>query len=86
MPVADKIDARARAAEEARRLYDADLFAWTVDQARRLRSVRPADLDWENLAEEIESVGRSQKSEIRSRMVKLLSHLLKWDRCEMPRL
>jgi hypothetical protein len=36
-------------------------------------------LDWDNLAEEIESLGRSQRSEIRSRLVVILLHLLKWN-------
>ena len=63
-------------------LYDQDFFAWTLDQAEKLRA-RAAfdhrgDLDWDNLAEEIESVGRSDRREIRTRMGVLLQNLLKW--------
>jgi len=58
--------------------YDADFHAWTRDQAARLRELRPNSLDWENIAEEIETLGRSQRREIRSRLVVLLAHLLKW--------
>ena len=63
-------------------LYDRDFFVWTLDQAEKLRA-RAAfdhrgDLDWESLAEEIESVGRSERREIRTRMGVLLQHLLKW--------
>ena len=58
--------------------YEQDLFAWANDQAVRLRDTRPKGIDWENLAEEIESVGRSQKTEIRNRLRILLIHLLKW--------
>jgi len=58
--------------------YEQDLFAWANDQAVRLRDTRPKGIDWENLAEEIESVGRSQKAEIRNRLRVLLIHLLKW--------
>ena len=59
-------------------LYAADFFAWTQRQAKLLRERRWDDLDLENLVEEVESVGRSDKREIRSRLVVLLAHLLKW--------
>jgi hypothetical protein len=59
--------------------YEADFYAWTLDQAEKLRARRHNELDWENLAEEVESVGRSQKTEIRNRLVVLLHHLLKWE-------
>ncbi|MCW5696299.1 MAG: DUF29 domain-containing protein [Bauldia sp.] len=58
--------------------YDADFYLWTQEQARVLRELRPYGVDWENAAEEIESVGRSQKTEIRNRLIVLLMHLLKW--------
>jgi hypothetical protein len=58
--------------------YEADYFAWTQEQAARLREVRPNSLDWENIAEEIESLGRSDKRAIESRVHVLLVHLLKW--------
>ena len=58
--------------------YDDDFFAWTQEQARLLRAGDLADVDAENLAEEIESVGRSDRREIRNRLTVLLAHLLKW--------
>ncbi len=58
--------------------YQADFHAWSKDQAARLRDLRPQNLDWENLAEEIESLGGSQRKEIRSRLFVALKHLLKW--------
>ena len=58
--------------------YEGDFFAWTQDQGRRLREVRPNNLDWENVAEEIESLGRSEKAELESRLNVLVLHLLKW--------
>jgi hypothetical protein len=58
--------------------YEADFHAWSKDQAARLRDLRPNSLDWENIAEEIESLGGSQRREIRSRLIVLLTHLLKW--------
>jgi hypothetical protein len=60
-------------------LYDRDFYEWTVVQAQALRDMHPTELDWENLAEEIESLGRSSRSEVRSRMTVLLQHLLKWE-------
>jgi hypothetical protein len=58
--------------------YEADFHAWSKDQAARLRDLRPNSIDWENIAEEIEGLGGSQRREIRSRLVVLLTHLLKW--------
>jgi hypothetical protein len=58
--------------------YDEDFFAWTQEQARLLREGEVAAIDLENLAEEIESVGKSDRREIRNRLVVLLAHLLKW--------
>lgn len=64
--------------------YDADFLQWTEQQAellrRRAAGGLPNDegLDWLNLAEEIESVGASQKREVRSRLGLICQHLLKW--------
>jgi len=63
----------------AQDLYETDLYLWTQAQAALLRTGRPQEIDWQHLAEEIESVGGSQKSEIRSRLAILLQHLLKWE-------
>ncbi|MBX3567372.1 MAG: DUF29 domain-containing protein [Rhizobiaceae bacterium] len=59
-------------------LYERDFHAWLNDQAAKLRDRSHNELDWDNLAEEIESVGRSQKREVRSRLERLIHHLLKW--------
>jgi len=59
-------------------LYDADLYEWTKEQADALRRRASNELDWDNLAEEIESFGKSHRSEIRSRLEILILHLLKW--------
>ena len=58
--------------------YDDDFFAWTQEQARLLRDGELADIDVENLAEEIESMGRSVRRELRNRLAVLIMHLLKW--------
>ena len=61
-----------------KKLYDADFYSWTQEQAALLRAKRWTELDLENLAEEVTSVGTSEKKEIRNRMLVLLVHLLKW--------
>ena len=63
-------------------LYDTDFVRWTEQQARSLRrraeTANNDELDYLNLAEEIESVGVSQKREVRSRLALIFQHLLKW--------
>ena len=59
-------------------LYDSDFFAWSREQAELLRSGKLAQADIENIAEEIESMGRTEKRELVSRLSVLLLHLLKW--------
>ena len=59
-------------------LYDRDFYAWANEQAALLRAGRLTEADIENIAEEIESIGRSEKRELINRLVALLTHLLKW--------
>jgi hypothetical protein len=59
-------------------LYAEDFYLWTQQQAALLRTGKWQELDYENLAEEIESVGRSEKRELGNRLAVLLTHLLKW--------
>lgn len=59
--------------------YDQDFYAWSREQASLLRSGRLSEADIDNIAEEIESMGRSEKRELVSRLTVLLLHLLKWE-------
>src|SRR5215831_119250 len=59
-------------------LYESDFFSWTQEQARLLRERRFDELDLENLVDEVQSIGSSEKREIRERLKTLLTHLLKW--------
>jgi hypothetical protein len=59
-------------------LYDRDFYAWANEQADLLRAGRLSEADIENIAEEIESLGKSEKRELISRLTVLLVHLLKW--------
>jgi len=59
-------------------LYERDFYAWANEQAALLRAGRLDAADIENIAEEIESMGRSEKRELVNRLAVLLLHLLKW--------
>ena len=69
-------------------LYDADFYAWTVEQALRLREIASAlaelgadtaslASDFHHLAEEIEDVGQAERNACRSRARRIIEHLLK---------
>jgi Domain of unknown function DUF29 len=59
--------------------YDDDFFAWTQHQAMVLRTMEVADnrFDRENVAEEIEALGRSERDAVRSQIRRIIEHLLK---------
>ena len=59
-------------------LYETDFYAWTQRQAELLRQEEFADVDWSNLIEEVESLGRSEKHDVENRLIVLIMHLLKW--------
>ena len=62
-------------------LYEQDFYRWTQEQAKALRALAAqganAPVDWENVAEEIESLGRSDRWEIIHRLATVVEHLLK---------
>jgi hypothetical protein len=59
--------------------YDDDFYAWTQYQAEVLRSLKTRDnrFDRENVAEEIEAVGRNERDAVRSQVRRILEHFLK---------
>lgn len=65
----------------ANSLYGEDFFLWSKQQAEALRAAARGrsnqHLDWENLAEEIESLGASERRELRSQIQRIIRHLLK---------
>jgi hypothetical protein len=58
--------------------HDNDFYAWTQEQAHLLRTGQLHQIDWQNIAEEIEDMGRSEKRQLESRLEILIMHLLKW--------
>lgn len=59
-------------------LYDQDFYLWTQTIVQQLKENKFNEIDIPNLIEEIESMGKSEKRELRSRLIILLMHLLKW--------
>jgi Domain of unknown function DUF29 len=69
----------APADEPVRTDYNRDFYSWLMEQAGHVRAGRWDALDRENLAEEIESLGREQFNKLESALRVLLLHILKWD-------
>jgi hypothetical protein len=59
-------------------LYESDFYAWTIEQTRLLQLRKLDHLDFDNLIEEITSLGKQQQQELRNRLGLLIGHLLKW--------
>jgi hypothetical protein len=72
---------------EGGELYDQDFFLWTQEQAAALRRAKDSNLpiDWENLAEEIEGLGKSDRRELTSQLRRILRHLFKLEASPAPR-
>jgi hypothetical protein len=77
-PTGNDVDL-APPAEPERVDYNRDFYSWLMEQARFVREGRWDALDRDNLAEEIESLGREQFNKLESALRVLLMHLLKWD-------
>ncbi|HSZ87866.1 MAG TPA: DUF29 domain-containing protein [Acetobacteraceae bacterium] len=61
--------------------YDLDIYAWSQRQGALLRRLAAGehvkDLDWPNIAEAIETVGRSERAALRSHILNVIEHLMK---------
>ncbi|WP_218253325.1 DUF29 domain-containing protein [Candidatus Magnetobacterium casense] len=62
----------------ARALYEVDFYQWAFHNADLLRQGRFAEIDMENIVEELEGMARNNKRELLSRLTVLIMHLLKW--------
>ncbi|NET88353.1 MAG: DUF29 domain-containing protein [Kamptonema sp. SIO1D9] len=58
-------------------LYERDFLAWCEDTATKLKKRDLDNLDFENLIEEIKSLGRSERRELKNRLTVLFTHILK---------
>jgi hypothetical protein len=60
-------------------LYEIDFYAWSQQTADKIRLRRFDEIDAEALAEEVESLGRSERNHLRTRLTLILAHLLNWE-------
>ncbi len=65
-------------AKKMQTLYEKDFYAWAIHNAQLLKSRKLSEIDIDHIAEEIESMGKSEKRELLNRLAILLAHLLKW--------
>ncbi|HEY9895025.1 MAG TPA: DUF29 domain-containing protein [Candidatus Sericytochromatia bacterium] len=59
-------------------LYETDFLQWIETTVAQLKAQDYANIDWENLIDEIETMGRSERRSLKSNLVVVLMHLLKW--------
>lgn len=59
-------------------LYEADFVRWVETTAEQLRTQNYACVDWQNLIEEIEEMSRRERKSLKSTLIVILLHLLKW--------
>jgi hypothetical protein len=67
---------------ETKSLYDTDYNLWVLETVKNLEKRDLDSLDWDNLIEEVNSLGRSEKRKLESLLMRLIEHLLKlgyWD-------
>ena len=65
--------------------YNTDFYAWTAHNANMIRKGNFSEVDRENIAEEIESMGKRDRRQLINRLAVLISHLLKWQYQPMRR-
>jgi hypothetical protein len=58
--------------------YDTDFYSWAMAQAELARTLSSNELDWDNVALELKLLGISEERELKSRLIVLGAHLLKW--------
>lgn len=58
--------------------YETDFYGWTQEQAALIKAGKVDAIDFANLLEELESMGRSEENALESRLELLFTHLLKW--------
>ena len=59
--------------------YEKDFYGWTITNAALLKERKFSEADMENIIEEIEAMGRSEKNQLTNRLSILIAHLLKWE-------
>jgi hypothetical protein len=70
--------------------YDSDILTWSERQAALLRRAGAGEkindlIDWDNIAEEVDAVGRSQLAQVKSLLIQALAHMLKTETWPLSR-
>lgn len=68
----------AGSSENRTSLYSRDYYRWIQQNVHAIRAGRIDQVDWPNVAEELEDMGKSEKRALRSQLARLIAHLLKW--------
>ncbi|BAZ27887.1 hypothetical protein NIES4074_03150 [Cylindrospermum sp. NIES-4074] len=63
---------------DSQTLYEVDYLQWLETTVEKLRSQEYSTVDWGNLIEEIEDMGRSERRSLESNLIVIILHLLKW--------
>jgi hypothetical protein len=58
--------------------YEKDFYGWAVATAQLIRDRKMSEVDFDNIIEELEALGRSEKHQLINRLSLVISHLLKW--------
>ncbi len=64
--------------EPNRHLYETDYLKWIETTVKKLLVQDYSNIDWENLIDEIEDMGRSERRSLKNNLIVVLTHLLKW--------
>jgi hypothetical protein len=64
--------------------YETDYYQWTIEQVQALKERNFSYLDWENITEEIEALGRSEYHAVVSLLMRQIEHRLKIDYVSLP--
>ena len=68
----------AASADSLALLYERDYYGWIQRNIHAIREGRVHEVDWANVAEELDDRGKSEKRALRSQLARLIAHLLKW--------
>lgn len=77
-PISSTQQPRTDRTASHQQMYETDFVEWIDEVAALLKQSKFSELDIENLIEEVESLGRSEKNSLKSNLRALLMHLIKW--------
>ena len=60
-------------------LYETDIIKWVEQQVSLIKEQRYTEVDWNNVLEEIEDLGKRERDRFLSSIRLIIQHLLKWE-------